>query len=59
MTTTATKIITWAANESNGHGAHIEALTHALNSSEIDSETRGIVEAKRSEWAAEHQARFE
>jgi len=55
--TTSQKIINWAASESNGHGAHIEALNHALTT-DLNEATRKEVEQKRTEWVLEHNARF-
>ena len=58
MTNQATTIITWAASQANGHGAHIEALTHALESGRVEESARSEVEAKKTEWVKEHNSRF-
>jgi len=58
MTSEANKIITWAAAESNGHGAHISALTTAIESGRVSSSVVTELKAKRSEWVSEHNSRF-
>lgn len=58
MTNQATTIITWAAAQTNGHGAHIDALTHALESGRIEESAKTEVEAKKAEWVQEHNSRF-
>ena len=56
--TESRKIINWAANESNAYGAHISALTYAIDGDRITSATRVELKAVRSEWVAEQNKRI-
>ncbi len=58
MTNQAVIIIKWAASETNGHGAHIDALTYALESGRVEESAKSEIEAKKSEWVKEHNNRF-
>ena len=55
---TATKVINWAASQSNAHGAHIEAISHAINTGDFTTEVTAEIEAKRKEWVSEHETRL-
>jgi len=53
------KIIGWAANQSNGHGAHIQAISHVLENDEtLTLDEADELKSKRSEWSDEHSHRF-
>ena len=50
MSNEATKIINWAASQSNGHGAHISSLSMAINSDRVSSSVKIELSAKMKEW---------
>ena len=58
MKNQAQKIINWAASESNAHGAHMQALTHAIENGNLPLETIEHLENKMAEWVLEHDKRL-
>ena len=58
MTNQAAKIITWATSEFNENGAHVEALTMALESGRVEGQARIEGLAKKEEWVREHNIRI-
>lgn len=53
MTNESKKIVNWAAAQSNGHGAHISALTDAINSGRVSDSVVEELKITRKEWNKE------